>query len=115
MGRRGCCNVGWRTGRDDVSALVARARAASITQPLPVDDAHLVLDDDDGVAGVNEAITNPSPWHVSQRPFATLNEKRPASSGRARAAFVDANSVRTGSNSPVSVARFARGVRPIDF
>jgi hypothetical protein len=44
-----------------------------------------------------------------------LNENRPASYFRALAAFVSAKSFRTVSNSPVYVARFERGVRPMGF
>src|SRR6476661_8115878 len=63
----------------------------------------------------SSTITNPSPWQCSHRPLATLNENLPASYRLDLASFVEANSLRIGSNSPVYVARFERGVRPIGF
>src|SRR6185437_8343832 len=49
----------------------------------------------------NSTETKPSPEQVSQRPFATLKEKRPASYLRDRASFVAANRRRTSSKRPV--------------
>ena len=46
------------------------------------------------------AIT-PSPWHASQRPPLTLNEKRPGLKPRARASGTMANSSRMNVNRPV--------------
>ena len=57
--------------------------------------------------------TSPSPWHASQRPPGTLNEKWLAVSPRARASLVSENSSRIGSNALRYVTGFDRGVRPI--
>jgi hypothetical protein len=43
----------------------------------------------------------PSPWHASQRPPLTLNEKRPALKPRALASGIIANSSRMKVNIPV--------------
>ena len=43
----------------------------------------------------------PSPWHVSQRPPLTLNEKRPGLNPRALASGSTANSSRMNVNRPV--------------
>ncbi|CPU65691.1 Uncharacterised protein [Mycobacteroides abscessus] len=55
----------------------------------------------------------PSPEHASQRPPLTLNENRPGVYPRTLASVVSANSLRTWSHTPVYVAGFDRGVRPI--
>ena len=55
----------------------------------------------------------PSPEHASQRPPFTLKLKRPFLYPRALASFVIANRSRIWSNTPVYVAGFERGVRPI--
>src|SRR3990167_152579 len=57
--------------------------------------------------------TRPLPWHASQRPPLTLNEKRPGPHARARASSDIANMSRMCVHAPVYVAGFERGVRPI--
>ncbi len=57
--------------------------------------------------------TSPSPWHASQRPPGTLNEKWLAVRPRACASLVSENSSRIGSNALRYVTGFERGVRPI--
>src|SRR4051794_11685641 len=62
--RRGAAGVGFwqlckvigRTGADDLSAFVAGA-GTHVDDPVAVGDhLHVVLDDDDGVAGIDEAV-----------------------------------------------------------
>src|SRR5262249_56111335 len=55
----------------------------------------------------------PSPEHASHRPPFTLNENRPGWYPRTLASRLEANSERILSNTPVYVAGFDRGVRPI--
>src|SRR5690606_38390273 len=55
----------------------------------------------------------PSPAHASQRPPLTLNENRPGPYPRTFASSVSAKILRMRSQTPVYVAGFDRGVRPI--
>ena len=56
---------------------------------------------------------NPPPVHVSQRPPATLKLKRPGLYPRICASGVCVNRLLISLNTPVYVAGFDRGVRPI--
>ena len=48
------CHVSWRTVSDDCTAAITSARA-EIDDIIGLgDDAHIVFDDDDGVASVNQ-------------------------------------------------------------
>ena len=55
----------------------------------------------------------PSPEQFSQRPPLTLKENRPCWYPRIFASLVSANKARILSKTPVYVAGFERGVRPI--
>src|SRR3989344_6062102 len=65
-----------------------------------------------GKKGISPALS-PFPWHASQRPPFTLNEKRPGPQPRA----FDSSDIAKRSlmcvHAPVYVAGFDRGVRPI--
>src|SRR5438552_316089 len=120
-----------RPGGDNLAAGVA-ALGPQIDQPIArLDHVQIMLDDDHRIAGVDEPPphtsqgTNtsgrkcisiwmiPCPWHASQRPPLTLNEKRPALYPLIRASGTFANVSRSGVYRPVYVAGFERGVRPI--
>ena len=55
----------------------------------------------------------PAPLHSSQRPPGTLKEKRPALKPRTLASCVSSKRRRMSLNTPVKVAGFDRGVRPM--
>ena len=55
----------------------------------------------------------PAPLHASQRPPATLKENLPALNPRTLASGVSANRLRMSLNTPVNVAGFDLGERPI--
>ena len=90
-----------------VATLVTTISAAAMAQPVTLNGDIVIVQDPTGsitdLVGMNNSSTDtkPSPSHVSHRPCATLNEKRPAVYRRACAAFVAANILRTWSNKPV--------------
>jgi hypothetical protein len=58
-------------------------------------------------------LMRPSPWHASQRPPLTLNEKRPGPVPALARRLDLREELADGSEEPVYVAGFERGVRPI--